>query len=207
MDTYFLIYQKRQEVWQLLLSDWLTGITTVKYWAMIAFIIVAYMVWYKLTDKRRLADLLLYGSFLAVMRFTIELAGVTAGLWFYKEHTLPLSPSPFIHVLTITPLTFMLVQQYSPNWKQFFIWNAVATGVLEAVVFPLLSALGYLQLMHWNYLYGAIVMFVIATLARAAFHLVIQVQHKAREGNPSPLESTILQPAFKPLPNKENEDE
>jgi hypothetical protein len=207
MDTDFLIYQKSQELWSLLLSDWKSNLFTVKYWGIIAFIIVAYMVWYKLTDKSRLVDLLLFGSFLAVMRFIIDLAGVTAGLWFYKEHTVPLSPSPFFHVLTITPLTYMLVQQYSANWRQFFIWNAVATGLIQGVVLPLFSLLGYMQLMHWNYLYGFIVMYVAATLSRAAFHLVIQVQHKAREGKPSPLESTILQAAFKPLLNQEDEDE
>lgn len=201
----YLIYQKRIELWQLLLSDWLSGLTTVKYWAMVAGIIVAYMVWYKLTDKTRLADLLLYGSFLAVMRVMIDMAGVGAGLWYYSERVLPLSPALFVHVLTLTPLTYMLVQQYSPNWRQFFVLNAVGTGVAELIL-KLLSMLGYVQLMKWNYLYGFIVMYVAATLARGAFHLVIQVQEKAREGKPSPLQSTIMQPAFKPLDDKPCKD-
>jgi hypothetical protein len=202
MDTDFLIYQKKMELWQLLYSDWLSGLTTVKYWAMVAVIVLAYIVWYKLTDKTRLADLLLYGSFLAVMRVIIDMLGSGAGLWYYKDHILPITPSPFLHVLTLTPLTYMLVQQYSSNWRQFFLWNAVGTGLVE-VMLKLLGTLGYLQSMRWNYAYGFIVMYVAATLARAAFHLVIQVQEKAREGKPSPLQSTLMQPAFKPLPNKD----
>jgi hypothetical protein len=50
-------------------------------------------------------------------------------------------------------------------------------------------------------------MYVTATLARAAFHLVIQVQEKARESNPSPLQNTLMQPAFKPLDDKDKTDE
>lgn len=205
LDTEFLIYQKRLELWQLVYSDWLSGLTTVKYWAMVAAIIAAYMVWYKLTDKTRLANLLLYGSFLAVMRVVIDLYGVQSGLWYYKDRILPISPSLFIHALTLTPLTYMLVQQYSPNWRQFFVWNAIGTGFVEIVI-NLLGTLGYVQAMRWNYVYGFIVMYVAATLARAVFHLVIQVQVKAREGKLSPLQSTLAQPAFKQLEDKDEKD-
>jgi len=124
----------------------------------------------------------------------------------YKYHTLPTNPSLFMHVLTLTPLTYTLVQQYSPNWRQFFIWNAVGTGFVEVFI-KLLGTLGYVQPMHWNYVYGFIVMYIAATLSRAAFHLVIQVQEKARESKPSPLQSTLMQPAFKPLDDKNKKDE
>lgn len=203
MDTDFLIYQKRQELWQLAYSDWLSSLTTIKFWAMIAFILVAYMIWYKLTDKKRLVDLLLFGSFIAVMRVIVDAFGEQAGFWYYKEHTIPTSPSMFIHVLTLTPLTFMLVQQRSSNWRQFFIWAAVGAGFLHFLTIPVLGKLNYVQLMRWNNLYAFVTTYSIATLSRAAFHLVVQVQEKAREGKVSPLQSTLMQPAFKPLQDKE----
>ena len=207
MDNHFLIYEKRQELWHLLQINWKSDFITVKYWAMISVIVVFYMVWYKFTDKKRLVDLLLFGSLFTVMRMIMDLAGVTAGYWMYKIRVLPLSPSLFLQDLTIVPLTYMLVQQYSPNWRKYFIWNAVGSGFISAVIMPLLSAFGYLQLMRWNYLYSFIVLYILAVLSRLSFNLVIQVQHKAREGESSPLESIMLQPALKLLPNQENEDE
>jgi uncharacterized membrane protein len=173
---------------------------------MIAFILAAYMIWYKLTDKKRLVDLLLFGSFIAVMRVIVDAIGEQAGLWYYQEHTIPTSPSLFIHVLTLTPLTFMLVQQYSSNWRQFFIWAAVGAGFLHFLTIPILGKLHYVQLMHWNNIYAFITTYTIATLSRAAFHLVIQVQEKAREGKHSPLQSTLMQPAFKPLDEDEKDE-
>jgi hypothetical protein len=101
----------------------------------------------------------------------------------------------------------MLVQQYSPNWRQFFIWNAVGTFFLSVIVVKILSVLDILQLMKWNYLNSFITAYLTATLSRASFHLVIQVQNAAREEKSSPLENTLMHPAFKPLDKHEDDNE
>lgn len=207
MDTDYAIYQLRSELWQVLLADWKSDMATVKYWGMVGFIVITYAVWYLLTDKRRLVDLLLYGSLIAVMRELLDLFGVTSGLWIYKIRILPLSPSVLLMDWTIVPLIYMLVQQYSPNWRQFFVWNTLGTGMIAGVILPVLSALDILQLMRWNYMYAFIGMYVSATLARAAFHLVVQVQNAACEGKISQLETTLMQPAFKPLDKSGSEDD
>jgi hypothetical protein len=204
MDLDFLIYKTRMDLWQLLLADWKTQLVTVKYWGIVAFIVIAYMVWFRLTDKRRLVDLMFYGSLIAVMRGLIDLAGVTTGAWMYKERLLPLSPSVFLQDWTIMPLTYMLVAQYSANWRQFFLWNAVGTAFLTGLDMPIMVSLGILQFMNWGYIQSFGVMYVAATLCRAAFHLVVQVQERAREGNPAPLLRTVAQPALKPMPGKED---
>lgn len=207
MDTTYAMYQLRSELWQLLLANWKSNLATVKYWGIVAFIVIAYLVWFRLTDKKRLVDLLFYGSLIAVLRGLLDLYGVTAGLWIYKYTILPLSPSVLLVDWTILPLMFMLVQQYSPSWRRFFVLNAIASGLFAGVIAPAFIALGILQLMHWNYPYTFIMMYIGATFARAAFHLVVQVQNAAREGNPSPLESTLMHPAFKPLDEKGTEDD
>ncbi len=206
MDTNFLLYQKRVEMWELLKINWMQNITTITYWGIVTFIIFYYVVWYRLADKRRLVDLLLYGSLFTVVRSLIDLAGVTSGLWVYKVRILALSPSVFLQDWTIMPLTYMLVQQYSSNWRQFFLWNAVGTGFISFVIMPILTNLDILVFMHWNYIYTFLVMYIAATLMRAAFHLVVQVQEKARKNEPSPLQRTLMQPSFKPTDDKETQE-
>jgi hypothetical protein len=61
--------------------------------------------------------------------------------------------------------------------------------------------------MRWNYLYAFVTSYVTATLSRAAFHLVVQVQNAAREEEPSPLTSTLMHPAFKPLDKQGDDNE
>lgn len=207
MNINFLIYQKRQELWSLLLTNWQTDITTIKLWGMVAVIVLAYVVWYRLTDKTRLANLILYGALVTIIRELVDLFGVTMGLWFYKIGILPLSPSILLQDWTIIPLTFMLVQQYSLGWRKFFICNAVGAGIWAGVILPVLVYFNILVFVRWNYLYAFALMYLGTTIARIAFHLIIQVQEKAREDKSSPLKNTLMQPAFKPLPNKESEDE
>lgn len=207
MDADYMLYQIRSDMWNILLDQWKVAITTPKYWGVVATIIIAYIVWYRLTDKTRLADLLFYGSLVTVMTSLIDLYGTTAGLWYYKVRLAPFLTSVFLRDWTLVPLTYMLIQQYSPNWRQFFIWNAVGTFFLSVIVVKVLSVLDILQLMKWTYLNSFITAYLTATLSRAAFHLVIQVQNAAHEENPSPLVSALMNPAFKPLDQQEDDNE
>jgi hypothetical protein len=100
----------------------------------------------------------------------------------------------------------MLVAQYSPNWKQFFIMCSFGTGFISFVFEPILSAFDIFQLMRWNYIYEFMAFYAKATLARVAFHLLIQIQEKAREGKTSPLQNMLIQPAFKPLDDNDEKD-
>ncbi|MDF2565129.1 MAG: hypothetical protein K0Q53_1524 [Massilibacillus sp.] len=207
MDINYILYQIRMDLWNVLLAQWQTSITTPEYWGVVATIIITYIVWYRLTDKTRLLTLLFYGSLITVMTTLVDLLGTTSGLWYYKVPLLPLTTSVLLRDWTLIPLTYMLVQQYSSNWRQFFIWNAVGTSFLTFILTPILSALDIVQLMHWNYLYAFITSYVTATLSRAAFHLVVQVQNAVREEEPSPLTSTLMHPAFKPLDKQGDDNE
>lgn len=181
-------------------------IMTFKYWGVFAFIIIYYLIWWKLTDKRRISDLLLFGSFFAVLRAIVDLAGVTSGLWLYKVRILPLPTSIFLYTLTIAPLTFMLAMQYSRSWKQFFVWGAVAAGFIHFIMIPIFTMIGIFQAMNWNRVYGFLVSYFGALFCRAAFHLVKQVQSKAVNGYDSPLQSTLMQPAYKQFDKEDNKE-
>ena len=207
MNVDYMLYQVRADMWNILLAQWKTDITSPKYWGIVATIIIAYIVWYRLTDKTRLAYLLFYGSLVTVMTSLVDLYGTTAGLWYYKVPLAPFLTSVFLRDWTLVPLTYMLVQQYSPNWRQFFIWNAVGAFFLSVIVVQILSVLDIIQFMKWTYLNGFITSYLTATLSRAAFHLVIQVQNAAREEKPSALGNTLMHPAFKPLDKQEDDDE
>lgn len=207
MDINYVLYQIRADLWNALLTQWQTNLTTPKYWGAVATIIIAYIVWYRLTDKTRLLNLLFYGSLITVMQSLVDLLGTAAGLWYYKVPVLPLTTSVLLRDWTLIPLTYMLVQQYSSNWRQFFIWNTAGTFFLSFIIAPIFAALDILQLMRWNYLYAFVASYVTATLSRVAFHLVVQVQNAALEEKSSPLATTLMHPAFKPLDKRDDSDE
>jgi cbb3-type cytochrome oxidase subunit 3 len=97
----YKIYQTRLNLADMMMTDWRHDITTPTYWGIVAFIILYYIIWYHMTDKKRLVDLMFYGSLIAVARGLIDLFGVSYGFWIYKYRILPLSPSVFLQDWTI----------------------------------------------------------------------------------------------------------
>lgn len=199
MDHTYAIYQLQTQVWNLTLADWKSNLMSFKYWGVVAFILLYYRLWWKLTDKRHISDLLLFGSLLAVTRLIIDLLGVSSGLWLYTITILPTSSSVFLHVLTISPLTHMLAQQHSSNWKQFFIYGAIAASWICFVLLPIFSLLDIYRSIQWNYILNFLISYSSAIFARFVFHLIKQVQQKAIEGYENPLQAALMQPAFKPM--------
>lgn len=100
----------------------------------------------------------------------------------------------------------MLAMQYSRSWKQFFVWGAVAAGFIHFIMIPIFTMIGIFQAMNWNRVYGFLVSYFGALFCRAAFHLVKQVQSKAVNGYDSPLQSTLMQPAYKQFDKEDNKE-
>lgn len=199
MDTAFMIYQQRTELWKLLYAHWKAETMTITYLGIIVFIVLAYATWWRFTDKRQLTNLLLFGALISLGASIVDSFGVESGLWLYRTHILPMDKSYLLHIMTITPLTLMLVQQYSANWKQFFVWNAVGCSFIAFVIKPLLAALGIYQLMYWNYLYTFVLLYIGSTFVRGVLHFILAVQAQACEKYDSSLQSLLPHPAFKPL--------
>jgi hypothetical protein len=72
----------------------------------------------------------------------------------------------------------MLIYQYSPNWKIFSFWNAVASGIISFAFFPLLSVLKMFTLNNWRYDYFFPFMFAFAMLARAVVLGILAIEDR-----------------------------
>jgi hypothetical protein len=169
-------------------------------------IAVAYAIWWKYVDKRRLTQILLFGSFIAVFRVIMDDAGASSGLWVYSVKPLPLGHSLFLNDLTIVPLGFMLVYQYCHSWKKFLFWTVIAEMGYSFVFLPLLAKLEILRLYNWQFYYTFFIMLVAATIMRAILLTILEIEqtHAFRSSNNHL--ASALQPAMKPL-DKENDDQ
>jgi hypothetical protein len=78
MDIVEILRQLRMETWQIKIQLWQQSFLTPRWWFIAATIAVAYALWWKLTDKRRIVELLLYGSFIAVARVIYDNWGISS---------------------------------------------------------------------------------------------------------------------------------
>ena len=177
MTTSDKIHQLRVELWNLSYNQWKTEtLFSLKWWSLIALIVIFYAIWLAIVEKRRLSQILLFGSMIAVGRIVMDIVGTDVALWSYEIREIPFFPSPFLHDFTLTPLALMTVYQYCHSWKKFLVWTVVTTGIISFVFFPVLIMLGFLKFYHWNYFYSFVLMVGIASLARWVMLKVLKIE-------------------------------
>lgn len=204
-----MIYELKIALWELSYGFWKTQVLfSPRWWSLVVLIAVAYLIWWGLVEKRRLSQILLFGSFVATGRIVMDLVGNNMVLWSYDIRELPLSPSPFFHDLTVTPLALMLVYQYTHSWRKFLVWAAVTVGSITFVFFPALMAFGFLKYYHWQHTYSFVLIIGIAVTARAVLIGILQLEQRSRRVYASdPATGPLFpQPAMKPLDRKDRED-
>ena len=176
MNTVDMIHQLKLELWNLSYNQWKTTLFSIQWWSLVAFVAISYAIWWVIVDKRRLSQILLFGSLVAVGRVVMDTIGSNAVLWSYDIRLTPFSPSPFLHDFTLTPLALMVVYQYCHSWKKFLVWTVVATGIISFVFFPILTTFGILKLYNWNYFYSFVLIIGLASLSRWVLLGVLNIE-------------------------------
>jgi hypothetical protein len=212
LDTY--------EVSRLLASlsyqDWITKeVFSLKWFLMVGVLVIIYSVWLKLLDKTRLKDLMLYGSLLAVeFMLSDVIMGSFLGLYSYKVNIIPLKPPVFIASITILPILFMMVMQYTASWWKFILWASIAAAAYSFLLVPLYTQLGILYFYKgYNHIYSFLRSIAGAIIGRTIFLWFEGIQQRHLAARPvsrqiatENIPAIIPKPVMKPLDNKENKE-
>lgn len=201
MDYTYPIHELRFQLYNLVYATWLEHLFTPQWYLLAGLVLGMYSAWWILIDKTRLRTLLLYGSLVAVARVILDLTvAMNLGRWVYSVTLLPIAPDIFVHDLTITPLTFMLVYQYSHTWIQFWVANLIGSGFIFYGLLPLFE---YLKIFRgfpgWTLTDSFSVIFLAAGVMRAIMLQITKVEEKA-QAEVKPTKTTLIaRPALKPL--------
>lgn len=203
------IRQAAEHWYNLIYTQWVTQhFLTPTWFFQIVLVLSSYVLFFYLVDKKRIVQLLLFGSLVAVSFSVYDSIGEQLGQWEYLKLILPFTPNFFLGDFTLIPLYAMLVYQYTSSWGTFLLGILVWAGLFVFVVF------GYLySILHiFNYIspfskYLDFILFLlVASIARGI--LIFLLQLEAKRGNMASRASVshlIAQPARKPY-NKEDTD-
>lgn len=173
------LYELHMEYWGQLYKHWVSEeVLSFAWFFNIAFLLVFYVVWIKLVDKRRLRDLLLFGSLIAVVATFLDIVAVTIGLWEYKVRLFPLGTAPFPFDFTIIPILYMLVLQYTSTWRSYLTGSLLASSLIAFAIIPVYVLLGKEQYHNFNYFYMFILIFVVTTIIKAIYNWIANIEHK-----------------------------
>ncbi len=166
--------------WEEMYQHWLKEeLFTFPWFFNIAFIIILFIIWIKLVDKRRLKELLLFGSFIAITVGFIDIVAVTVGLWQYKVKLFPISTLfPFDY--TVIPIFYMLVLQYTSNWRSYILGSLLAAAVYSFILSPVYIILGIKEYFLFNHFYVFITVFIVTSVIKAILNWIldIELRHK-----------------------------
>lgn len=174
-------YDKARELADASYQKWIsTELFSPGWFITLSVLLVIYIVWMILLDKRRIVQLLLIGSLSAVgfLIFDIILYGFY-GFVEYPISLTPFKPSLFVVNVTIAPVVIMAVEQYVKSWKGFILWAAIGLGAVTFVLLPIYTALEIIKFHNnWNYLIHFLYLYLGALTARLAFLVLDGIQKR-----------------------------
>lgn len=201
-----LIHQTRIALHNLVLTKWLEeDLFSLRWWSMVGLVAVSYLICFSLFDKRRISKLFLFGSLLTVGAAVYETVGVNFVLWFCATPVFPIVPCLFVPYLTVLPVYYMLIFQYTTTWRQFSLWNLIAVSVYSFILLPLFIHFKIAEMDNWQPVYHMPFLFAIASLARAVTLLLVGIEERQEKTAGSLSSSNMLhQPAMRPRDAKQD---
>lgn len=181
MDIDSQIIQVKEQLKNLVLQDWLSqDVFSLRWWFLFVILVLGYIVWLKLLDKRRVMEIVLFGALIVVLNTSIDIFAVLYGLWTYQVRLLPIVPSVFPFDFSFIPVIYMLAYQYFTPWKKYIWGGALAAAAFAFIFFPILTHWHIVEQSNWNIVYSFILRYVEAIIARAAIGWIHNIEIKAK---------------------------
>lgn len=135
---------------------WLENVLyTLQWWLLIFMLIVPLIVLWKLIDRNRVGNVLLYGFIISLVSTSLDRIGVELMLWSYPYYILPV-PHPLLDPINcaLLPVTYTLIYQYFPKWKEFLIVLIVSALITSFLLEPLFVKISLYVLINWEHYYS-----------------------------------------------------
>ncbi len=152
----------------------------VRWWALIVLYIVCAVVWWKLLDKRRLKETLLFTALAYIAVLTINEYGQELILWDYPTDVIPIFPPLSSANLLLLPLIYSLAYQYFPSPRMYGSAVLVISAAFCFLVEPLFAWGGLFELLNWQYWMSFPLYIAMALLVRLLTSVLLKITARAR---------------------------
>lgn len=169
MEKMKILENKLDVYFDLLEEYWYNhSFLTYQWWAMILITIIPWFIWWKFADKKRLMEIFLFG--LLIMFTTVLLAPIKQNLNFWQFfHSIhwSLSTPLYPYEITLLPVIYMFVYQFSKNWTSYVIGTFLVTCLFVFIVMPLFIKLNFILFVSYrSHFIAMISLIIIAVLSR-----------------------------------------
>jgi len=159
------------------IKEWLRDdVFHVRWWVLIALIVILLIVWWIMLDKSRMLEICLFATLSAIIIMGVNEYGEELTLWDYQTDIIPIFPPLSSINLIALPLIFSQVYQHF-NQRKSFIWATIITSAAICLIFePILSWGGFYHLLHWKYYFSFPIYVVMAISVRAIVFKIYNIK-------------------------------
>jgi hypothetical protein len=180
MDPIDKIVELRKEIFKIQYDHWTNNtLFSLKWWFMVATVIIMLAIWYKLSDKKRFNEISLAGFITAVLVFLFNTTGIEMTLWAYKAQIFGLVRTWSLFELLNISAFVMLLYQYFAEWKKYLIAVIVAGAIGSLIVQPFLVYFEIYKLVNWRNLYSFPIYIIIAVMVKFLTSKVMVIQKRS----------------------------
>jgi hypothetical protein len=164
------------------IDEWLQeDVFQLKWWFLLGMLLFAAVVWWKMLDRTRLPEIILYAVLTTIVIMGIDEYGEELTAWTYPTEISPIF-SVFTAInLAAVPIVFSLIYQHFRTWTSFIRATVVMVGLLSFVFEPALTWGGFYQLLTWKYYYSFVVYLAVALLIRWIVVKIFVIAEKAQK--------------------------
>ncbi len=164
---------------QLQIQHWLHyELFTPQFWLLISMLILPWFLWWKLVDKKRFLEIIIYGLLVSTLVILLDEVGCQLNQWEYAYDIEPLFPRMTPMNYTILPIIYMLLYQYFSQWRSFIIANVVVSAIFSFIGEPLLVMSGIYVTLEWQHAYSFPIYTLIAVLLKLIVNCIMKVPQR-----------------------------
>lgn len=156
-------------------------IFSLTWWISIALIIIPIIIWWKVADKKRLLELIVYGLLVNVLATFLDVGLSDHMLWEYPVRVIP-QTALFLPVdYIILPVIGAVLYQKYPKWPAFLLACTIAGAFMAFVCEPFAVYIHMYRLITWRYIYSFPIYAAIYVLAKFITEKAVAKTKSARE--------------------------
>lgn len=159
-------------------QHWLNNeLFTFQFWLLIVILIIPWLIWWKLVDRKRLMEILVYGLLVHTLVTVLDEIGCQLNLWEYRYDIEPLFPRLIPINFTALPIVYMFLYQYFNKWKYFLAANVIAAAIMSFIIEPIFVWLDIYELFGWKHVYSFPIYIIIAIFFKLAMKIIFKKQN------------------------------
>ncbi|WLD92764.1 CBO0543 family protein [Alkalihalobacillus sp. AL-G] len=142
------------------------GLFSPNWWLLLTLLIVPWIVWWFLVDRRRLFKIFAVGMTISAMASFLDTLGIVLGGWIYQVELIPMIPQLLPMDFSVLPIGYMLVYQYFPTWRRFLLASLITSLFGAFIVEPFFVKIDIYQLLKWKHIYSFSGYFILAVFIK-----------------------------------------